>query len=168
MSEDLPTYLARNAAASQIGSGQLPPHWPTCLGCGGDNPGGFHLNVRRDGDDVVAQHVFAARHEGAPGIAHGGATATVVDDVLGFLLYVAHAPGVTRRLEVDYLRPILTGVPYEVRASIDSRSGRKVWASCRGTGPDGTVTFTAKALLLTVTLDHFSNAVAPGDSAVAP
>jgi acyl-coenzyme A thioesterase PaaI-like protein len=147
----------------------LPAHWPTCLGCGQDNESGYHLQVRRDGEGVVAEHTFADRHSGAPGIAHGGAVATVVDDVLGFLLFVAKIAGVTRHLEVEYLKPVLIGVPYVVRARIDSRDGRKLWVSCACTAPDGTVTFTAKALFLQVGLSHFVDATgAGGGEPIAP
>jgi len=149
--------------------GVLPPHYPTCLGCGPDAPEGYHLQVRREGEEVVTDHVFGDRHSGAPGIAHGGAVATVVDDVLGFLLYVAKAPGVTRRLEVDYLKPVLTGVPYSVRGRIDRRDGRKLWVACEGTGPDQVVAFRAVGLFVVVDLTHFSQATTfGGQDPVAP
>ena len=147
----------------------LPPHYPTCLGCGPVAEQGFHLQVRREGDEVVAEHVFETRHSGAPGIAHGGAVATVVDDVLGFLLYVARAPGVTRRLEVDYLAPVLTGVSYTVRARIDRRDGRKLWVSCACTDPEGVVSFRAVGLFVVVDLSHFATATSgDGQDPVAP
>lgn len=157
------------AVRDKLGGDVLPPHYPTCLGCGPDAPQGYHLQVRREGDEVVAEHVFEDRHSGAPGIAHGGAVATVVDDVLGFLLYVVRAPGVTRRLEVDYLKPVLTGVPYVVRGRMDDRDGRKIWVSCECTGPDGVVTFRAKGLFVVVDLSHFSQATSGGgQEPVAP
>jgi acyl-coenzyme A thioesterase PaaI-like protein len=140
----------------------LPPHYPTCLGCGPKAEQGFGVQVRRDGDEVVATHAFEERHSGAPGIAHGGAVAVVVDDVLGYLLYVAEAPGVTRRLEVDYLRPVLTGVPYVVRGRIDRRDGRKLWVSCACTGPDGVVAFRATGLFVVVDVSHFAAALTSG------
>ena len=112
MSED----LVRDHLLSireQVGAGGvLPPHYPTCLGCGPDAEHGFHLAVRRDGDEVTATHVFTRAQSGAPGIAHGGAVATVVDDVLGYLLHVVRKPGVTRKLEVEYLEPVMTGQAY--------------------------------------------------------
>ena len=164
---DVPGYV--RGIVDKLDSDQLPPHWPTCLGCGTENEGGFHLQVRREGDEIVAEHTFADRHSGAPGIAHGGAVATVVDDVLGFLLNVARIPGVTRHLEVEYLKPVLIGVPYVVRAKVDSLDGRKLWVSCACTAPDGTVTFTAKALFLKVRLEHFADAVTGGgQDPVAP
>ena len=149
-------------------SGALPPHYPTCLGCGPDAEAGFHLDVRREGDEVVATHTFTGRQGGAPGIAHGGAVATVCDDLLGFCLYVALIAGVTRHLEVEYLRPVLLGVPYEVRARVESADGRKHWFACTGTAPDGEVAFTAKALFLSVSLSHFDQGTAGSGDAEHP
>jgi acyl-coenzyme A thioesterase PaaI-like protein len=149
---------------------QLPPHYPTCLGCGPEAAQGYHLSVRREGDEVVTEHVFEDRHGGAPGIAHGGAVATVVDDVLGFLLYVVKQPGVTRKLEVEYLKPVLLGVRYTVRGRVDSHEGRKLWFSCSCTDPDGVEAFRAKGLFLVVPLEHFAQGSTSGEgrSPIAP
>ena len=154
----------------RVADAVLPPHYPTCLGCGPDSAQGFHLEVRREGDELVAEHVFEERHGGAPGIAHGGAVATVVDDVLGFLLYVVRVPGVTRKLEVEYLKPVLIGVPYTVRAKVDEVDGRKLWFSCECTSPDGVLTFRAKALFLAVGVEHFAQGASSGggQSPIAP
>jgi acyl-coenzyme A thioesterase PaaI-like protein len=148
----------RSVSGALGADGQLPPHYPTCLGCGPDAEQGFHLAVHRDGDEVVTDHVFEQRHSGAPGIAHGGAVATVVDDVLGFLLYLEGIPGVTRMLQVEYVKPVLVGVPYTVRGRVDERDGRKVWVSCSGRDADGVEAFRAKGLFLEVRLEHFAQA----------
>ena len=133
----------------------LPPHYPTCFGCGPDAEAGLHLVVRLEGEEVVADYVFAPRHSGAPGIAHGGAVSALVDDLLGYALYVVRSPGVTRRLEVDFLRPVLIGTTYAVRGRVDRRDGRKVFTSGEGTAPDGTVAFRASGLFVIVPLTHF-------------
>ncbi len=147
------------SVADRLGTdGLLPPHYPTCLGCGPEAEQGYHLEVRRDGDGVVSEHVFERRHSGAPGIAHGGAVATVVDDVLGFLLYLEGIPGVTRMLEVEYVKPVLVGVRYAVHGRVDERDGRKVWVSCSGRHVDGVEAFRAKGLFLEVRLEHFAQA----------
>ena len=151
------------------GDDLLPPHYPTCLGCGPDAEHGFHLAVRREGEGVVTSHLFTRGQSGAPGIAHGGAVATVVDDLLGYLLYVVGRPGVTRKLEVEYLKPALTGQSYVVRGRVDSVDGRKVWVSCDGTSADGVVAFRGTGLFLEVPLTHFAHAVSgEGRGPVAP
>ena len=136
-------------------AGALPPHYPTCFGCGPESEAGLHLVVRLDGAEVVADYAFTDRHSGAPGIAHGGTVAALIDDLLGYALFVVREPGVTRRLEVDYLRPVLIGTTYQVRGRIDRRDGRKVFTSGEATAPDGTVAVRAKGLFLVVPLAHF-------------
>ncbi|MCW2607576.1 MAG: Acyl-coenzyme thioesterase [Frankiales bacterium] len=156
MSDPVRQHLA--TIRDQVTSDVLPPHYPTCLGCGPDAAHGFHLSTRRVGDEVETTHVFTHAQSGAPGIAHGGAVATVVDDLLGYLLYVVLKPGVTRKLEVEYLKPVLVDRPYVVRGRVDSHDGRKIWVSCEGTDPDGVVTFRGSGLFLEVPLSHFANA----------
>ena len=161
-------FQTSGSAAIHTGDGDLPPHHPTCFGCGPDAREGLHLQARREGDEIVAGHTFGERHGGAPGIVHGGLVATVLDDMMGFLASVARVPGVTRRLEVDYLAPALIGVPYELRARLERRDGRKLWTSCTGTGPDGGRVFTATALFVVVPLSHFGKATGGGPEPVAP
>ena len=134
----------------------LPAHHPQCLGCGPDNPHGHHLQAWRDGDRIRARHVFDARHVGAPGIAHGGALATVLDDLFGFVLYVVGDLAVTRHLEVGYRAPVLLGVPYLLEAGLDRREGRKLFISARGVDETGALVVEAKAVFIVVEPQHFS------------
>jgi acyl-coenzyme A thioesterase PaaI-like protein len=157
--------LARHASHQRPGeafpAGPLPPHIPTCLGCGPDNPHGHQLSVHADGPDVTAEHSFDERHGGAPGIAHGGALATVFDDLYGFLLYNIGELAVTRSLTVDYQIPARLHVPYRLRARLAHRDGRKLHLSASATAPDKTVIATSTALFLTVDIGHFVRAVVP-------
>lgn len=122
---------------------RLPSHTPTCMGCGSDNPHGLQLEVFRCGDEVFADLVFDERHIGAPGLAHGGAIAAACDDVLGFSLWIAATPAVTRRLTVDYLQPVPLGCTHRLTARIASREGRalhvdgvgSVWTVSPGSPP---------------------------------
>jgi acyl-coenzyme A thioesterase PaaI-like protein len=142
---------------------QLPAHHEQCLGCGMDNPHGHHLRVHRQGDRVVATHRFDDRHVGAPGIVHGGAVATVLDDLYGFLLYLVGEPAVTRQLVVDYLTPVLIGTTYQLEARVSRREGRKLFVGANVTAPDGRPAATSTAVFVTVGAEHFAqgNDVAP-------
>ncbi len=144
----------------------LPPHHPRCLGCGPENPHGHHLQVWRDGDVVRAEHVFDERHVGAPGIAHGGAVATVLDDLFGFLLYGVGEPAVTRHLEVGYRAPVLLGTQYLFQADVQRREGRKLFVQAQGTDASGALVVEATAVFVVVGREHFARG---GDVAtVAP
>lgn len=136
----------------------LPPHHAGCLGCGPANPHGHHLEAHRDGDSVVAEHVFDERHMGGPGVAHGGAVATVIDDLYGFALYLVRELAVTRSLTVDYLRPVVLGTTYRLRAQVDHRVGRKLHLSATLTDGQGQLTVRSEALFLIVDVEHFRRA----------
>ncbi|HEV2076124.1 MAG TPA: PaaI family thioesterase [Thermoleophilaceae bacterium] len=103
----------------------LPPHHPNCLGCGDENPASMGLRLRRDGDRVRGEVTLDRRHEGAPGFAHGGAVATILDDALGSVLALVRVPAVTAKLEVNYRRPAFLGLRFEVEAWVSSREDRK-------------------------------------------
>jgi len=142
----------------QSEGGTLPSHHAQCLGCGAENPHGHHLVVTRDGQDAVAAtHTFDARHVGAPGIAHGGAVATVFDDLYGFLLYSIGELAVTRKLEVEYLGRVLLDVEYTLRATIAERAGRKIHMAATLEGTTGLLVARSNALFVTVDIDHFKN-----------
>ena len=143
--------------------GALPPHYPTCFGCGPESEYGLHVVNRLVGDEIHATYTFSEKHSGAPGIAHGGTVAALVDDVCGGLLFVVREPAVTRKLEVEYLKPVLVGVPYDLVAKVDRKDGRKVFVSCEGRAADGTLTFRGGGLFLIVDVSHFTRAVRPDE-----
>ncbi|HWH44456.1 MAG TPA: PaaI family thioesterase [Thermoleophilaceae bacterium] len=134
--------------------GSLPPHQPHCMGCGPENPASTNLRLRIDGDRVLGTVTFDRRQEGAPGIVHGGAVATVLDDTLGSALIIVRRPAVTANLEIDFRAPALLGRELEVEGWCDRIEGRKV--HLRGRLIDGaSVVAEARALFVEVDLDHF-------------
>ena len=135
---------------------RLPPHAPRCLGCGPENPHGLQLSTYVDGDGVRARLVVDERHQGAPGISHGGAVAVAFDDLLGALLFLLEEPAVTRELTVEYLRPVLLGRSYDLTGRVERREGRKFWTAGQATDTeDGAVVARSRALFLVVGLEHF-------------
>ena len=156
MSESVDDYTARlREGTVERAPGTLPPHHPGCYGCGPEAAEGLHVVVRVVDGDIHTSYTFEDRHTGAPGIAHGGLVAALLDDVSGFALFLVRAPAVTRRLEVDYLRPVLLGVRYDLVAKVEARDGRKLWVSCEGRDPSGTLTFTSRGLFVVVDVSHF-------------
>jgi acyl-coenzyme A thioesterase PaaI-like protein len=156
---------ARKLAAGEIKRepGSLPPHYPTCFGCGPDAEFGMHVVARKVGEEIHTTYTFSPKHSGAPGIAHGGTVAALVDDVCGFLLFVVQAPAVTRKLEVEYLKPVLVGVAYDLVAKVERFEGRKLFVSCEGRNPEGVLTFRGGGLFLVVDVSHFDQGAGSGE-----
>lgn len=90
-----------------------------CFGCSPANPDGLKLRFRREGARVVAEHRIADRFHGAPGIAHGGIVATMLDEVsCAAAVFVAERFVMTGELVVRYERPVPVEVPVTLEAEV--------------------------------------------------
>ncbi|MFZ2243079.1 MAG: PaaI family thioesterase [Gordonia amarae] len=142
--------------SSDVVAEALPPHTPTCMGCGPDNPNGLQMTVFLSGQQVYTDVTFDERQAGAPGLAHGGAIAAACDDLFGFTLWIAGTPAVTRDLAIAYRLPVPLHEPHRIVARIDRREGRALHVSATGTGEDDVVRFTATATFVAVDAEHFA------------
>lgn len=136
-----------------------PHHFHNCFGCGPDNGEGLRLSVRFETDFVLADLIFPQRFEGGPGLVHGGAIAAFFDDLMGFVPLAHHTPGVTAKLDVNYLKPIPLGVALSGKAWMSNIDGRKMSAEATGEASDGTRYIEASALFIAVGAEHFQQAL---------
>lgn len=134
--------------------GTVPAHQPHCLGCGPENPAGMGLRLRIDGHRVRGTVRFDRRQEGAPGFAHGGAVATVLDDALGTVLVILERPAVTANLNVDFRAPAFLEHDLTVEAWSDRVDGRKLHLVGRLLDGDNVVA-EARGLFIEVDVNHF-------------
>ncbi|NNH70642.1 PaaI family thioesterase [Nocardia uniformis] len=132
----------------------LPPHHGNCFGCGPGNRSGLGVEFLGDGDEVVGELVLDRRHEGAPGLAHGGAVSAALDEAAGAVLIPHGLPAVTAQLNITFSQPIPLGRPLLLRARLDRREGRKLHITAR-VELDGQLAATAEALFIVVAADHF-------------
>ncbi|RCG16921.1 PaaI family thioesterase [Sphaerisporangium album] len=134
------------------------PGYEGCYACGADAVGGLRVRVVGDGPDgLVANARLGTSHQGAPGIAHGGIVAAVLDEVISLTLWrVLDRPCVTRRLEVDFLAPVPIGRDVELRAQCTETQGRKVRARAEALF-DGQVRARADGLFIEVPEHHFTH-----------
>lgn len=92
-----------------------------CFGCASGNRRGLALEFRRRGEEVVAETVLDASFAGYDGLAHGGIVATILDEAMGWaILELTGHYAVTRRLQVDFRRPVATGKPLTIHARLAS------------------------------------------------
>lgn len=141
------------------GGGAITEHLPRCFGCGSDNVDGLGLRPHYQGDFVTADLQFPARFEGGPGLVHGGAIAAFFDDLLGFVPMAHLRPGVTAKLDVNYLRPVPLGLSIRGRAWMADIDGSKMWAEGVGGDESGRRYVEARALFVSIGPDHFAKAL---------
>jgi acyl-coenzyme A thioesterase PaaI-like protein len=136
----------------------VPSHYARCFACGDDTAGLQMQVVAGEGVTVTAEFTVTERHQGAPGLAHGGLLAAAFDEALGSLQWLLQVPSVTAALETDFLLPVPVGSTVHIDASVVGRAGRKIWSAAQGRldGPEGPVVVTASALFVVVPIDHFA------------
>jgi acyl-coenzyme A thioesterase PaaI-like protein len=140
--------------------GRIPPHHdPACWGCG-DNPTGLRLPLpRTEGQErYEARFSFDERHQGGPGIAHGGLVSAALDEACGLLATWYRFPAVTGRIFVRYRRPAPINAPLTLAAWIEDARGRRldVRGELRRDDDDGgELLAEARTMLLHVPLEHF-------------
>src|SRR5262249_22471358 len=85
-----------------------------CFGCSATHPNGLRLSFDRDGDAIVCRYTIPDRFHGAPGVAHGGIVATILDEVSCAAVFFVRASMVmTGELSVRYVKPCPVEWPLE-------------------------------------------------------
>lgn len=104
----------------------------------------------RVGDAVVhATATLGSAYEGAPGRAHGGWVASLLDHALGRAAASVGMPGMTVSLTIEYHDATPHGVPLAIEARVTSNERRKVYTTAN-IQYSGRVTASATALLVAV------------------
>ena len=80
-----------------------------CFGCCPDNPAGVHMEFFEDGDEVVCFWLPQAHFQGWVDTLHGGIQSTLIDEIASWVVFrKLQTTGVTNKLEVKFMKPIMT------------------------------------------------------------
>jgi acyl-coenzyme A thioesterase PaaI-like protein len=134
----------------------IPPHHdPACWGCG-DNPNGLHLPqpVVVGATEYEAYFSFDERHQGGPGLVHGGLVAGALDEAVGLLATWYAFPAVTARIFVRYRHAVAINTELLIRAWLDDVRGRRLHVNA-SIGDGAEIFAECRAALLHVPLEHF-------------
>lgn len=110
----------------ELGSGEGRFLWADSVVSGGANPMGLGAFLWRDGDHAVMRVTLGRAFEGAPGRAHGGVVAALLDETIGLAMTLQGLLALTATLDLRYLGATPIETPIESRAWVESRDGRKL------------------------------------------
>lgn len=140
-----------------MSAARIPPHHDaSCFGCGEGNAAGLRMALpEQEGADRYQAYVrFDERHQGGPGLVHGGIVAAALDEAAGLLATWYRFPTVTARIFVRYRRPVAINTELLTRAWVESERGRRIHVQAELVD-GGDVLAEAKAAFLHVPLEHF-------------
>jgi uncharacterized protein (TIGR00369 family) len=116
----------------------------------------------------VGRVTVGKKHEGPPGLVHGGVLAILLDHVLARSARAAGHGGLTATLTVTYRRPVHLGVPLLVTGQLGSVEGRRATATARLIAEDdpGTTLAEGEAVLVALRSERASEVFAKTGRAV--
>ena len=80
-----------------------------CFGCCQENPVGMHMEFYEDDDDILCFWRPQAHFQGWIDTLHGGVQSTLIDEIASWVVFrKLQTTGVTSRLSVNFLHPIMT------------------------------------------------------------
>ena len=128
---------------------------------GGANPMGLGAELWREDDTAFMQVTLGKAFVGAPGRAHGGVLAALLDETMGLVNAMSGVLAYTVQLDITYLAPAPINEPITARASTVARDGRKI--TVEGVVEAGELVIArATGLFITVEPHKFLAQAAPG------
>lgn len=95
------------------------PEHGSCLVCGSENPDSFGMQwFTTEPGATTGKIILTERQQGPPNYAHGGASAALLDEVMGMAVWSAGHPVVAADLKVNFHKPVPLGEEIEVRGQI--------------------------------------------------
>jgi len=122
-----------------------------CFGCGQANPTGLQLEFFLAEDkSVVCFCSMPATFEGPPGYLHGGIIATLLDETMSKAVRAQGLTAMTRKLDVEYLRPVPSCAHLRMEGHVTRSEGRKHWTEARILNANGSLLAHAEGLFIEV------------------
>ena len=125
---------------------KLPEHgW--CFVCGSENPHSIGITMWVDDDGVMtSEFTLTDAQQGPPGLSHGGASAAILDETMGLVVWAAGMKVAAVNLEINYHKPLPLHQPLTLEARITEKDERKVFSSGEIRLPDGTIAVSGRGI----------------------
>ena len=136
-----------------------------CFVCDQTNADGMRQQFFHDEEAgrIVAEFTPVPGFSGAPNYTHGGASIAVLDDAMAWaIIALQERFGVTRKCEVDLIRPVTIGATHNVDAWVESFEDRALVARAEMRNSEGKLCVAAKATYIVLTMDEAMSAIGAG------
>lgn len=105
-----------------------PKEYDHCFGCGNTNPIGLKLKFKWDDETRTASAEFTPGKnlQGWSGYLHGGITACVLDEAMGWVAMFAGTNNVTARMQVRFRQMVPIGQTYIISCTVTKQTKRLI------------------------------------------
>ena len=120
-----------------------------CFACGRKNPTGLGMKVDYPDSQAQCRITLEQRFQGWAGIAHGGITATLMDEIMAHAVIRYVGQGVTINANMRYRAPVPLDQELVVRGWVSDTNARRAKAEAQvELAEDGKVLAQAEAVFL--------------------
>ncbi len=125
---------------------QIPYHgW--CFVCGNENPHSIGITMFVDDNGVLtSEFILTEAHQGPPGHSHGGASAAVLDEAMGIVVWAAGHKVAAVNLEINYHKPLPLNQPLTLEARVTQIAERKIFSAGEIKLTDSTVAVSGRGI----------------------
>ena len=118
-----------------------------CFVCGTENPHSIGLTWWFVYHGVMtASFSLTQAQQGPPGHAHGGASAAILDEAMGLVVWAAGIKAAAVNIEIDYLKPVPLGQPLTLEARVTVHEQNKTLSSGEIRLADGSVAVSGRGI----------------------
>jgi uncharacterized protein (TIGR00369 family) len=125
---------------------QLPYHgW--CFVCGHENPHSIGITMFVDDDGILtSEFTLNEAQQGPPGYSHGGASAAILDEAMGLVVWAAGHKVAAVNIEVNYHKPLPLNQPLSLEARITQIDEHKIFSAGEIKLADSTVAVSGRGI----------------------
>ena len=125
---------------------KLPEHG-SCFVCGTQNPNNMGVTWYLQEDGKVQTNINLTKaQQGPPNLAHGGASAALLDEAMGASVWQAGYRAAAVNLNVNFHHPLPLGLLVTVTGWVQTVSNKKILTQGEIRLPDGMVAVTAEGI----------------------
>lgn len=124
----------------------ISPHG-SCYVCGNINPHGIGLTwyAREDGS-IFTEVTLTIKQQGPDGYIHGGASAAILDEIIGVAVWRAGYNVAVVNLDISFRQAIPVDATVTVEARMTEKDGRKIFGTGEIKLPNGSVAVSGKGI----------------------
>jgi uncharacterized protein (TIGR00369 family) len=125
---------------------KLPEHG-YCFVCGSENPHSIGITWWVDEEGVMtSDFTLNEAQQGPPGHTHGGASAAILDEAMGLVVWAAGLKAAAVNIEINYHKPLPLHQPLSLVARITAREETKTFSTGEIRLPDGSVAVSGRGI----------------------
>jgi uncharacterized protein (TIGR00369 family) len=105
------------------------PYHGWCFVCGHENPHSMGLTWYVEDGVLTSEFTLNEAQQGPPGHAHGGASAAILDESMGLIIWAEGLQVAAVNLEINYHKPLPLNQPLTLETRITQKDERKIFST---------------------------------------